>query len=222
MVRGDQTLRCEVYPYPLVSSLFSRKSTGYSAPRWGGALQREVGWDILSPIDEISCLKATRHYGARRPDTTVRGDQTLRCEVYPYPLVSSLFARKEKTSPIYIFPIWVFLLDGAAQSPRPLLRFTPGYAAVRRRNDLATARAAEGNPSRGVPPGPLPPFAHKGHPPKGCGFASLSSQLLRADALFVSDSIARHWCSLVPRCAPLRRCNLRLVAMDRRPEFSCA
>ena len=125
MVRGDQTLRCEVYPYPLVSSLFARKATGYSAPRWGGALQREAGWDILSPIDEISCLKvtrhygarrpdttvrgdqtlrceATRHYGARRPDTTVRGDQTLRCEVYPYPLVSSLFARKEKTSPIYI------------------------------------------------------------------------------------------------------------------------
>ncbi len=70
-------------------------------------------------------------------------------------------------SPLYIFPIWVFLLNGAAQSPRPLLRFTPGYAAVRRHNDLATARAAEGNPSRGVPPGPLPPFAHKGHPPKG-------------------------------------------------------
>ena len=126
----------------------------------------------------------------------------------------------KKKPPLYIFPIWVFLLDGAAQSPRPLLRFTPGYAAVRRRNDLATARAAEGNPSRGVPPGPLPPFAHKGHPPKGCGFASLSSQLLRAYALFVSDSIARHWCSLVPRYAPLRRCNLRLVATDRRPEFS--
>ena len=84
------------------------------------------------------------------------------------------------------------------------------------------ARAAEGNPSRGVPPDPLPPFAHKGHPPKGCGFASLSSQLLRADALFVSDSIARQWCSLVPRCTPLRRCNLRLVAMNRRLEFSPA
>ena len=124
---------------------------GHYGARWG--------WDILSPIDEISHLM--------QPDILYQGDRTFCTKVQPISLVSNLFARKEKTSPIYIFPIWVFLLNGAAQSPRPLLRFTPGYAAVRQRNDLATARTAEGNPSRGVPPDPLPPCAHKGLEPKG-------------------------------------------------------
>ena len=127
-------------------------------------------WDILSPIDEIFCTQDARifcpkvvgHFVPRWWDILYQGGGTFCTKVYPFHLASSLLACKEKTSPIYIFPIWVFLLNGAAQSPRPLLRFTPGYAAVRRRNDLATARTAEGNPSRGVPPDPLPPFAHKG------------------------------------------------------------
>ena len=59
-------------------------------------------------------------------------------------------------------PKWYFLndyfLNGAAQSPRPLPH---GYAAVRRPKDLAIARTVWGNPSRGVPPNPLPPKAQR-------------------------------------------------------------
>ena len=68
--------------------------------------------------------------------------------------------------PLYIFPIWVFLLNGAAQSPRPLLRFTPGYAAVRRRNDLATLGLPRGTPHAGFPRTPSPRPPTKGSSPR--------------------------------------------------------
>lgn len=79
--------------------------------------------------------------------------------------MSTLYMHAVHKSPLYIYISYMcFFLDGAAQSPRPLLRFTPGFAAERRRMDLANARAILGGSPR--PPRP-PRDAHKGHPPKG-------------------------------------------------------
>ena len=52
--------------------------------------------------------------------------------------MSTLYMHAVHKSPLYVYSYMCFFLDGAAQSPRPLLRFTPGFAAVRRRKDLAT------------------------------------------------------------------------------------
>lgn len=53
--------------------------------------------------------------------------------------MSTLYMHAVHKSPLYIYISYMcFFLDGAAQSPRPLLRFTPGFAAIRRRMDLAT------------------------------------------------------------------------------------
>ena len=92
--------------------------------------------------------------------------------------MSTLYLHAVHKSPLYIFPIWVFLLNGGCSvAAPPSSGSPPGFAAVRRRKDLANARTAEGNPSRGVPPDPLPPFAREGLRLRGADSLRSSSAL---------------------------------------------
>lgn len=60
---------------------------------------------------------------------------------------------------------------GAAQSPRPLLPH--GYAAVRRRMDLATLGLPRGTPHAGFPRTPSPRSPTKGSSPRADALATL-------------------------------------------------
>lgn len=109
---------------------------------------------------------------------------------------------------------------GAAQSPRPPPPVHPlamppcGGVRTSLRSGYSgglspTPQTPQRRPQRALAQG-LMPSLRSGY------------QLLRAITLFGSDTSARRWCSLVPRCAPARRLCLRLVAMSSRLEFSCA
>ena len=166
------------------------------------------------------CPKVVGHFVPRWWDILSQGGGTFCPKVTLSLQVQPLYARNAKTAPICILPKCICLNGGCsiAAPPHPPL----GYAAVRRRKDLASL-GLPGEPLSRGSPGPPPPVRPQRALAQGL-MPSLRSgyQLLRAVALFGSDTSARRWCSLVPRCAPARRLCLRLVAMSSRLEFSCA
>ena len=83
--------------------------------------------------------------------------------------MSTLYMHAVHKSPLYIYFLYGVFLNGAAQSPRPLPH---GYAAVRRRMDLATARATGGTPLAGFPRTPSPRSPTKGSSPRADALAT--------------------------------------------------
>lgn len=123
-----------------------------------------------------------------------------------------------KNCPYMYIPKYIYLNGGcsiAAPPPPPLAMPPFGGVWTSLRSDC------RGEPLSRVSPGPPPPVRPQRALAQGL-MPSLRSgyQLLRAITLFGSDTSARRWCSL--RCAPARRLCLRLVAMNRRLEFSRA
>ena len=150
----------------------------------------------------------------------MRGDRTFWCEVTLSSQVQPLYAHSVKTAPIcilpiYIFPKWGLLNRRAPSSPH-------GYAAVRRRKDLATLGLPRGTPLAGFPRTPSPRSPTKGYSPRADALATLG---LSAPKGYNPFRLRHKRQALVlarfARCAPARRLCLRLVAMSSRLEFSC-
>ena len=98
-------------------------------------------WDIASKITPCGggtfCPKVVGHFVPRWWDNPK----------------SSYYMHAMQKRPLYIYFLYIDFLNGAAQSPRPS---PPGYAAVRRRKDLATL-GLPGEPLPRGSPGPPPP-----------------------------------------------------------------
>ena len=90
--------------------------------------------------------------------------------------MSTLYLHTVHKNPLYIYYLNGFFLDGGCSiAAPPSSGSPPGYAAVRRRKDLASLGLPRGTPLAGFPRTPSPRSPTKGYSPRA--EASLRSAL---------------------------------------------